>query len=57
MKTARLCALLTVALLLGIFLGALMGSVGFGVVAGSGLSIAMWLAARHLHARNGDARC
>jgi hypothetical protein len=57
MRTARLYTLLTVVLLLGIFLGALMGSIGFGVVAGSGLSIAMWLAARHLHVRNRDARC
>jgi hypothetical protein len=52
MNIARLCALLVVAFLLGVYLGAIMGSVGFGVVAGAALSILFWLAAKHLEVRN-----
>lgn len=52
MKIARLCALLVVTVLLCVFLGALMKSIAFGVVAGLALAVAIGLAAKHLEARD-----
>jgi hypothetical protein len=52
MKTARLCTLLGVDVLLGIFLGGVTHSATFGIAVGLALPLAIWLAAKHLEARN-----